>query len=315
MTVALVTRCPHCRMRFRVTSEQLRSHGGMVRCGACREAFNAAESLEYVARTAAAGVTPPAEPALSTSSETASPAQKSDAAIPAPPPEAGGPGERPNEPPAPAEGAAGAAARPVEAQLPEAHDEEDAGEPEQEALATLLAEPTAPGAEPAPEFLRRGPRNGPSPWVLASGCALLAVLLALQCTLLWRAELQARVPPLRPALSAVCALFSCSAQWPMRPEVLAVVSSELQALPGTDALEFDAVIRNRDEAPVALPALELKLTDTSDRTVGQRIFLPADYLRGARTERIEGGADVAVHLVFEPPAPGVSGFYTYLFYP
>ena len=41
-----LTRCPHCQTRFRVTEKQLGAAGGKVRCGQCREVFNALENAE-----------------------------------------------------------------------------------------------------------------------------------------------------------------------------------------------------------------------------------------------------------------------------
>ncbi|MDD2721438.1 MAG: DUF3426 domain-containing protein [Gallionella sp.] len=35
------TLCPHCATRFRIAEAQLNAHGGMVRCGHCRQAFDA----------------------------------------------------------------------------------------------------------------------------------------------------------------------------------------------------------------------------------------------------------------------------------
>ncbi len=40
-TSSLLTRCPHCDTRFRVSSEQLGVAGGKVRCGHCLEVFDA----------------------------------------------------------------------------------------------------------------------------------------------------------------------------------------------------------------------------------------------------------------------------------
>ncbi|MCK7545269.1 DUF3426 domain-containing protein [Marinobacter bryozoorum] len=40
-TSSLLTRCPHCDTRFRVTSEQLKIADGKVRCGHCMEVFDA----------------------------------------------------------------------------------------------------------------------------------------------------------------------------------------------------------------------------------------------------------------------------------
>lgn len=39
------TRCPHCRTLFGVSTEQLKTFSGRVRCGNCRQVFNAFDSL------------------------------------------------------------------------------------------------------------------------------------------------------------------------------------------------------------------------------------------------------------------------------
>ena len=43
--MSLATRCPYCRTTFRVTHDQLKLRGGLVRCGACKEIFNGVEHL------------------------------------------------------------------------------------------------------------------------------------------------------------------------------------------------------------------------------------------------------------------------------
>ncbi|MFA5677594.1 MAG: DUF3426 domain-containing protein [Pseudomonas sp.] len=44
MSELLVTQCPHCQTRFRLTPEQLSVANGYVRCGACLEVFHAADA-------------------------------------------------------------------------------------------------------------------------------------------------------------------------------------------------------------------------------------------------------------------------------
>lgn len=44
-TEPLITQCPRCETRFRVTREQLETAGGRVRCGACLAVFQAREAL------------------------------------------------------------------------------------------------------------------------------------------------------------------------------------------------------------------------------------------------------------------------------
>ncbi|PVZ09767.1 MULTISPECIES: DUF3426 domain-containing protein [unclassified Pseudomonas] len=45
MTDSFVTQCPHCQTRFRVSYNQLGAARGAVRCGACKQVFNAARQL------------------------------------------------------------------------------------------------------------------------------------------------------------------------------------------------------------------------------------------------------------------------------
>ena len=41
-----ITQCPGCYTRFKVTTEQLIAHNGIVRCGLCSAIFNATEHLQ-----------------------------------------------------------------------------------------------------------------------------------------------------------------------------------------------------------------------------------------------------------------------------
>ena len=44
--MAMITTCPACHTRFRVSPEQMEAHGGDVRCGRCAKVFNAGIYLE-----------------------------------------------------------------------------------------------------------------------------------------------------------------------------------------------------------------------------------------------------------------------------
>ena len=49
MSDTLSTTCPHCGKSFEVSSEQLQSAGGRVRCGACLQVFNGIEGeIDFV---------------------------------------------------------------------------------------------------------------------------------------------------------------------------------------------------------------------------------------------------------------------------
>jgi predicted Zn finger-like uncharacterized protein len=401
--MALATRCPNCNALFRVAAEQLRSRGGMVRCGSCRRVFNAIAGLDYLDAERLAGEdTGPGRgaPPPATGAATAAPVARAtprstpgtlppisaDASAarlpPAPPrPEPAVTAVRaPARAPEPAAAARAAPERTVESAAaahapverrrsprPDAPNWEPLGspaatgadrfsfggpatEPPAEAgqgpsFDTLFVVPK-PGTDedggfmddarddaraeaPAdadasgePSFLRAHEAQPPRAVraALAGACALLLPLLLAQLLLIARAPLIVAFPSLRPALQALCAPLGCTASWPMRPDLLAVVSSELQAVPGTDALELDTVLRNRAAFPLALPAVELTISDSIGHAVVRKVFLPADYL-GSTLEgdpaagNIPAGADLAVRVAFSLPGVNAAGFEAYPFYP
>lgn len=58
----LATRCPHCETVFRLQREQLALHDGLVRCGHCRQVFDAARALVPAEPEAAAAQAAPHAP-------------------------------------------------------------------------------------------------------------------------------------------------------------------------------------------------------------------------------------------------------------
>lgn len=182
---------------------------------------------------------------------------------------------------------------------------------------------TDEGGEPPPSFLRVRTRAASRAAQMATIVISIALLLLLsgQLALIYRTRLLVQWPVLRPALETLCAPLGCRVAWPMRPDLLAVVSSELQSLPGTDVLEFNAVLRSRATFALELPAVELTLTDSLNRAVARRVFVPADY-RATLPDtgmpvsgNIAAGADLSIRILFEMPGGGAAGFEAYPFYP
>lgn len=182
--------------------------------------------------------------------------------------------------------------------------------------------PAASEAEFGPRFLQEK-RPGPlTQGLLIAGSALLIPLLVAQVALIFRTPLVVTLPALRPALQALCAPLACTASWPMRPDLLAVVSSELQAIPGTSVLELDTVLRNRAAFALALPAIELTISDNNGRTLARKVFLPGEYLdpttdAGANPAagNLAAGGDLAVRVYFDLPGISATNFEAYPFYP
>jgi predicted Zn finger-like uncharacterized protein len=291
--MALATRCPHCQAVFRVVVDQLKLRGGLVRCGDCTQVFDAIGTLIYVDDATLPAAATPQAPELSASGAPVLETREEEAPAPTPDLDTLALFEAP--------GATSADAAPAAEPLADTRDAE---------------------VEAAPAFLqdRAAPPRRPLSLAMLAGVVLAAALVVMQIVVQFRTDLMAQWPGMRPLLSALCVPFQCSVGWPTRADLLAVVSSELLSIPGTAALEMTAVVRNRGNIRVALPAIEVTLSDTQNRIVARRVFAPADYLAsaGESADAIEAGiapgADHTVKLVFEARGIKASGFVVYPFY-
>jgi predicted Zn finger-like uncharacterized protein len=280
--VPLATRCPNCTTIFRVTVDQLRLRGGMVRCGHCGAAFDANSALSQF------------DPALDPSPD---PASADAAADPAP---------------APTDDAAPVVAEATETKIGNPPGTET---PQITAAADTTDELDAPRT-PA-DFLGTDPRAQPTPWSVRLLVLLLGTALIAQAVYLYRSDIVAQWPPTRPAFAWLCKQLNCQLPWPARGEYLAVVGSDLLSVPGAEALELNVVVRNRAAVTMELPALEVTLSDFQNRPVARKVFPPRDYR--ATADRIAAGlaagADLEIKLTFEARGLAVAGFVVYPFYP
>jgi len=344
--MALATRCPRCDATFRVVSDQLKLRGGLVRCGGCRHVFDAIGSLSYVEETALQ--TPAEQPAAGRMADAVSPGAAASPRIAAPATVAGPGGRDPlavptlvipeaqelGRTPADGHGAApsGAEERRRSQRAAEGDSTTAADDPPQATrdidLDTGLpaAEPTAAAAmadtaEPDAAFLREGQRRRGLSVAYSLGALVLTLALTAQAALLMRTDILKRWPALYPHFVEACRHYGCDVSWPARADLLAVVGTELQQLPGTELFEVSAVVRNRAQFRVALPALEVTLTDPAGRTLARKVFSAADTLRAAGEpatrldEGIEAGADHVVRLTFEARGVRAASFVVYPFYP
>ena len=148
-----------------------------------------------------------------------------------------------------------------------------------------------------------------------SACAAVALLaaLALQGAHHFRDLTATRWPQTRPALAAWCAALSCTLDAPRRLEDLAVESTALARAPIPDAFRLSVVLRNRGAAVVALPSVDLTLTDANGQLVARRMLAPRDF-RAAPTP-IKPGAESAMQLLFAAGSARVTGYTVEVFYP
>jgi predicted Zn finger-like uncharacterized protein len=338
--MSLITRCPACGTMFKVVPDQLRISEGWVRCGHCAEVFDAAANLQ---EEAPAAFMQGNEPALTEPGALAT----------QPAPLAAQPGEgMPSGPPsrsphdfsvsALGEDAEYVVARPMDSVLPA---EPAAPPPDDPRLADLdardsLLDKTAeyppydesydssqyPSSMLPPEldnvpFVRKARRKAfwRRPVVrLALGAFGLILLgaVALQVAVHERDRIAAADPRTRPWLEQLCGHLGCKLSPLRQIESVVIDNSSFSKLRG-DAYRLGITLRNTASLPLALPAIELALTDTQDQPVIRRVLLPSEL--GANAVLLEAGGEWTGSFTIGVTANGsagrISGYRLLAFYP
>lgn len=316
MATPLATRCPACSTVFRVVPDQLRVSEGWVRCGRCAEVFNASESLvdletgaprdraDELPRSSTARGSDPGSPAAEapcatdkaeTSPISALPREETDTAPASVPPLSSGPPSLPPQADAPA----GPWADPV---------------------LDARADPLDAHAH-RPSFVRRAERaerwRRPRVRAALAAAALLGVLgLAGQIAYEYRDLVAARFPQARPALEQGCALLGCRIEAARAIDALAVESSGLVRVEKSSVYRLSVALRNRAGVEVALPALDLALTDMQGRRIARKVLLAADL--GAASATLGAGRELTLQATLQAALPDtepVAGYTIELFYP
>lgn len=142
----------------------------------------------------------------------------------------------------------------------------------------------------------------------------LAGTLAVQIALQERDRLAAAEPSLRPLLSMACDKLGCTLG--PRKDIAAVVidSSGFSKAARGDAYQLSLTLTNHAGMPVAMPAVELTLTDAQEQPVLRRVLLPAEL--GAPAELAGRGEwSGQVPVVLTGPALRLAGYRVLAFYP
>ena len=287
---ALATRCPACGTVFRVVPDQLRVSDGWVRCGRCAEVFNAPETLVDMDTGARQRL-----PETERQTLVAAPADTADINT--------GPAQGPPPEAAPL-------ASPVGPSEPGA---------EQGALPDPRAEPED---RPPPSFVRRAEQA--ARWrqprvrlALGAGAAVAALALAAQVVYTYRDLAAARWPSTRPALEQACAALRCDIGAPRLVAGLAVQSSGLSRVETSDQYRLAMTLRNQADIDLALPAIELSLTDTQGRLISRRVLRLAEL--GPTPDRLAAGREVVLQATLQVATAAasepVAGYTIELFYP
>ncbi|MCD8505287.1 MAG: DUF3426 domain-containing protein [Burkholderiaceae bacterium] len=378
--MALVTCCPKCASEYEVTTDQLKVHDGLVRCGQCSHVFDGFACLKNALPTLTRKVTVnPVTPDLTASTPVLNVlAEAGDA----PPP------QLPTTPSTPAEPTAVPAHSPVvniepsvkaEQPLPpqdgpfvpsvdrnratfsgygrqepglrsvdpktrglsqdsiepslggldQANWQSDSREPSLGAIAPavqppgtrsteqrpepklqLFGESRLKGDDPSafgrtvPEFLEDDDEVSESASVMwLVGSIVLALALIIQTLVVFRNDIVAAAPSLRPLLVQLCQPLSCDVSYVRQIDRIFIVGSSLQQAPDAQAsvnqraYVLRLTLQNRSSYPQPWPALMLTLTDASGTAVIKKAllpsaFLPPELLEGPMASRQELGLDI-----------------------
>lgn len=280
--MSMVTRCPHCATAFRITTNVLEAHRGLVRCGHCSEVFNAYDSLDNLHDAPARSI----------------------------------PSEEIQEAPLEFESELLLQTEPDEV----LREDEPLIEETGQSFETISPdEPAEPAQEEAPaeEFsvVDKPSRFG---WLWFSGSMLLVILLLGQSAYYWRMELSLAIPGLRPVLTSYCSVLNCSIPLPRRVDLIGIESSSLQAESNrVGVLDLYASIRNSAPFAQAYPLIELTLTDAQDAPLARKVFKPTEYLADSTGigDGIPANGAASAKLVLDTGSLLPSGYRLYLFYP
>lgn len=308
--MSLITRCPACRTMFKVVPDQLRISEGWVRCGQCDEIFDASVNMQDPLAVEAL----PSESVDIELEMTATPAEDALAS------DVSAVRSRPvGVEPFPVEQGTGAS--PVSELT--SHREG----PETAVLTDVwdsmpLPDPTEATEPAAPSFMRKTrartkTRGSPRRRMALGGFAIgLCLTLLVQLLAHERDRIVAAAPGFKPVVEAVCVLMQCSvAPWRQIESVL-IESSSFNKL-RADVYRLSLTLKNAAERDVALPALEMSVTDSQDQVLIRRVFLAGDM--GLSSPVLVAGSEFPVSLALNITNHGnaerITGYRVLAFYP
>lgn len=177
----------------------------------------------------------------------------------------------------------------------------------------------APARAEEPSFVRAARRQAfwrsapvrVSLWVL---CVLLTGLLAVQIAWHERDRLAAQTPALRPLLIQLCAALDCELQPYRHIAAVLIDSSGLSKGGPGDSYQLQVTLKNTSAVDVAMPALELSLTDAQEAVLVRRVLLPDEW-GGPAVLPAASEWSVRTPVALQGAASQLSGYRVLAFYP
>ena len=149
--------------------------------------------------------------------------------------------------------------------------------------------------------------------VLGTIGGVLWCTLALQMVLHERDRIAAMDPRVRPWLQALCEPFQCTLA-PLKQMSEVVIDSSSFNKGRGDSYQLTFAIKNRANIPLAMPAMELTLTDAQDQPVLRRVFLPPEMAAPAELPAL-GAWNSSVAVIVTTGGARVAGYRLLAFYP
>jgi predicted Zn finger-like uncharacterized protein len=337
--MSFITRCPSCSTSFKVVADQLRISQGWVRCGHCAEIFDANQDLKPWV---------PTPPVLTTVVDEQQ--QPSDLAWA----RADRDHELRSQEDSPLEGVLDGLAilgeRDANRQetrltasdevfgkddpIVEHHPEWTDAHLQEPVLDPWHSEPSLPidvlradgdevlnaVPEPEPRFIQKAKRQ--AFWASAhvrAGLWLGVVVSVLGLGLQWavhdRDRLAAWQPAFEPVLNAICLPLGCRIEPVRQLDAVVIDSSSLVRLIG-QLHALDVVLKNNRAWPVAMPTLELSLTDGQDQVLARRVLSAQDWPNAPKV--LAPGESLPVKLrlsIALSEGQSMAGYRVVLFYP
>ncbi|MDO8251648.1 MAG: zinc-ribbon and DUF3426 domain-containing protein [Rhodoferax sp.] len=347
--MSLITRCPACETLFKVVPDQLRISEGWVRCGQCDEIFDA--SLHLLQAPLAE------ERPVALHEEVAAKFEATDSADDPPQPVAidlnsAHLGRLDELPPEPEPLLPDSADEETEPSSPEPIPEEFSPVDEIASMPPGLLDAQADGSqsvllhmglpghvahadpddldalEPthSAEFVDvsflRGKRSSSfwrKPLIRATLIVLSFTLLlglAVQIMFHERDRMVALEPGLKPWLLTFCATLNCTLSPLRRIDAIEIDSSSFTKIRG-GSYRLNFTMKNTADTALAIPAIELTLTDALDQPVVRRVFFPAEI--AGNSDTLAAGSEWSASLAMAAKASGmaerIAGYRLLAFYP
>lgn len=154
------------------------------------------------------------------------------------------------------------------------------------------------------------------PWVragLAVAALVLALLLATQLVVARRDEVVSRWPGSRAWVQALTEPLGLRIEPPRRIEQISVESSGLTRIDDGPVYRLVLVLRNRAEAALLVPAIDLSLTDATGELVARRVLAATEL--GASRTTIGAGQELPLQALLMSGERVLSGYTVEIFYP